>query len=147
MDSRLRGNDVIRKPTPPNLTGDRADLNFDVLLAMAGSALAVFSSTKFLNKYLLTFGFANDFRRYAGTGYDWFTKLESTIGRNGEYTVECQGIANIHITEIDFQRLAFFDFVLASAVSYNRVHFLTVIKKKDLNKKWTAETVLWNAKF
>lgn len=103
-------------------TGNFANLHFDVLLSVSCATLAVLASTEFLDEKLFAFGFADDFGGN-GCAFDGrFSQFESVIGRNGQDTFKGEIVASGQFAEINFQHLAFFDFILASAVSNNRVH-------------------------
>ncbi len=101
---------------------DRSDLDLDVLLAMSGAALAVLATSEFLNKDFLALRFTNNFRGNGGTIDGGFAQFQTGIRSNGQDSLEGQRVAFVHFAEIDLQHLAFFDFVLTSAVSDNCVH-------------------------
>ena len=83
---------------------------------------AVFAAAELLHENFLTFGFSDDFRRNLGTFDVRFAKFESTVGGDGQYTIKCNLFSGVEVAEINFQHLAFFDFVLVSTVGNNRVH-------------------------
>jgi hypothetical protein len=84
------------------LASDFADLNFDVLLAMASSTLAVFSSTKLLNEDFVTLGFANHFGCHGSAVDSWLAKLKTIFATDGQNAIEFKLFARGNFAEIDF---------------------------------------------
>ncbi len=102
---------------------DRADLDFDVLLAVAGAAFAVFPSSKLLDVDFVAFCLADDFGSNFGTIDRWRAQFEVTFAfGDSQNFVKCQLGTCFEGAEINLEKLAFFDFVLVTAVRDNRVH-------------------------
>ena len=104
-----------------NRLSNRTDLNFDEFLAMTGATFAVLPAAEFLNRQFFAFGLSNHFCRNNSSSDVWFAQLKSVIGRNRQHAVKLDFVAGICLTVIDFQCLAFFNFVLVGTVSNDRV--------------------------
>ena len=90
---------------------------------MASATLAVFTSAELLNVDLVAFGFANDFGSHFSTVNSWCAQFEVAFAfGNGQNLVKSQLRTRFDLAEINLKELAFFDFVLVTAVRDNRVH-------------------------
>lgn len=90
---------------------------------MAGATLAVFTTSELLNEDLVAFGFADDFGSDFGTINSRRAQFEVAFAfGNGQNFVKSQFRTRFEGAEINLKELAFFDFVLVTAVRDNRVH-------------------------
>jgi hypothetical protein len=103
--------------------GDRADLDFNVLLTMPSATLAVFTSSELLNEDLIAFGFADDLGGYFGTVNGRRAQFEVAFAfGDGQNLVKSQFRSRFKGAVVNLKELALFDFVLVTAVRDNRVH-------------------------
>jgi hypothetical protein len=90
---------------------------------MAGATLAIFTTSELLDEDFVALRFADDFGGYFSTIDRWGAQFEVafTLG-NGQNFVKSHFRTRFHAAEINLKELAFFDFVLVTAVRDNRVH-------------------------
>ena len=103
---------------------DLVDLDFNVLLTMSGSPLAVFATTEFLYVDFIAFGVADDFGSNLGAGNRRLAETKSLVIRNGQDSIKCHRTTGFGFPKVDFKFLASFNFVLTATVGNDRVrHF------------------------
>jgi hypothetical protein len=99
--------------------------NFDprVLLPMAGTTLVVLPPVELLNVDFIAFFRTEYLGGYFGTLDGGRAELQAFVPTNRQNFGKLQSVPNVYIlTQIDVQTLAWFNFVLATAVYENGVH-------------------------
>jgi len=89
---------------------------------MSCATLAVLASTEFLDVYLLALGITNNFSGHRGPFDRGLPQLKRVSVGNGQYPFECEIGTRLKLAVVNLQELPFFDFVLTSTVSDNRIH-------------------------
>lgn len=134
-----------------DLASDGSDLDFDMLLSVPITSLAVFPATELLHDQFVGFGFADNFGSDNGPRNGGLAKLESGITGNGQDFLEFQFGTGFDFTEVQFKDLTFFDFILTATVCDDCVHIAALhliesrkIRVADFSQwcKWRREPKL-----
>jgi hypothetical protein len=106
----------------PSESGDLRDLDGHIFLTVTRSLFGSLAAAEFLDVNLFAPGFTDHAGGNFGTLDSRLAQPESLTVTDRQNPIESQFGTGFQFAEIDFQCLAFFNFVLASAVSNNRVH-------------------------
>jgi len=108
----------------PILLANLIDLDFNVLLAMSSSSLAVFATTEFLDINFVALGFSKNSGGHLGSVNRRLAQTKPLVVRNRQDTIKCQRTTGFGFPKVDFKFLASFHFVLTATVGNDRVrHF------------------------